>query len=84
MRMNLNGKRVVVAGGSRGIGRCDRLAFADAGAAVFICARGRARKTTSAELAAREVKAHWGVCDLADKDAIADLHRGGGGLARRH
>ena len=72
MKMNLNGKRVVVAGGSRGIGRSIALGFADAGAAVSICARGRAAlDATSAEIATRKVKAHAGVCDLADKDAIS-------------
>lgn len=33
------GKRVVVMGGSRGIGRATALAFASAGASVSICAR---------------------------------------------
>ena len=33
------GKRVIVAGGSRGIGRSVALGFAAAGAAVSICAR---------------------------------------------
>jgi 3-oxoacyl-[acyl-carrier protein] reductase len=72
MKMNLNGKRVVVAGGSRGIGRSIALGFADTGAAVSICARGRAAlDATSAEIATRKVKVHAGMCDLADKDAIA-------------
>ena len=72
MQINLKGKRVVVTGGSKGIGRSIALGFADAGAAVSICARGRAAlDKTSAEIVARGVKAHAGVCDLADKDAIA-------------
>jgi len=72
MKINLNGKRVVVAGGSRGIGRSIALGFADVGAGVSICARGRAAlDTTSAEIAARKVKVHAGVCDLGDKDAIS-------------
>ncbi len=72
MQMNLSGKRVVVAGGSKGIGRSIALGFADAGAAVSICARGRAAlDKTSAEIVSRGVKAHAGECDLADKDAIA-------------
>ena len=37
--MDFTGKRVVVAGGSRGIGRSCALAFAAAGARVSICAR---------------------------------------------
>ena len=72
MKMNLQGKRVVVAGGSKGIGRSIALGFADAGAGVSICARGRAAlDKTSAEIVARGVKAHAGECDLADKGAIA-------------
>lgn len=72
MELNLRGKRVVVAGGSRGIGRSIALAFAGAGAAVSICARGRAAlDATSAEIRGLGVKAHAGECDLADKDAIA-------------
>ena len=40
MQISFKGKRVVVAGGSRGIGRSIALGFAQAGAAVSICARG--------------------------------------------
>ena len=72
MQLNLRGKRVVVAGGSNGIGRSIALGFAAAGAAVSICARGRAAlDRTSAEIAAHGVKAHAAECDLADKQAIA-------------
>jgi len=72
MQLNLRGKRVVVTGGSKGIGRSIALGFADAGAAVSICARGRAAlDETGAEIAARGVEAHAGACDLADKQAIA-------------
>ena len=72
MQLNFKGRRVVVTGGSKGIGRSIALGFADAGAAVSICARGRpALEATSAEIAARGVKAHAAACDLADKAAIA-------------
>jgi 3-oxoacyl-[acyl-carrier protein] reductase len=72
MQIGLPGKRALVAGGSKGIGRSIALAFADAGASVSICARGRAGlDATAAEIEARGVKAHAAECDLADKGAIA-------------
>ena len=40
MNIAFPGKNVLVAGGSRGIGRSIALGFADAGANVSICARG--------------------------------------------
>ena len=39
MQIRFEGKRVLVAGGSRGIGRSVALAFARCGASVAICAR---------------------------------------------
>jgi 3-oxoacyl-[acyl-carrier protein] reductase len=72
MQIALKGKRAVVAGGSKGIGRSIALGLAEAGAAVSICARGRAGlDKTAAEITAHGVKAHAGICDLADKNAIA-------------
>lgn len=63
--------RVVVAGGSRGIGRSIALAFAQAGAAVSICARGLdALEQTHQAIAAHGGVAHAQTCDLADPDAI--------------
>lgn len=71
MAFDFTGKRVIVCGGSRGIGRSIALGFAGAGAAVSICARGESGlKATQAELAAFGHTAHAGACDLADADAI--------------
>jgi len=71
MNIDLTGKRAIVAGGSRGIGRAIALAFAECGAAVSICARGAdALEATRKEIAALDVKAHAATCDLADADAI--------------
>jgi 3-oxoacyl-[acyl-carrier protein] reductase len=71
MHIDLKGRRAIVAGGSKGIGRSIALAFAEAGAAVSICSRGRsALDQTLVELRTRDVTAHATACDLADKDAI--------------
>lgn len=70
MTLDFKDKTVVVAGGSRGIGRAIALAFAAAGARVSICARGRtALDATRAELEAIG-PAHAAVCDLADGAAV--------------
>lgn len=53
MDLELQGKRVVVTGGSRGIGRAITKTFLDEGARVAICARGEAALAeAAAELAA--------------------------------
>ena len=71
MQLALQNKRVIVAGGSRGIGRAIALAFAEAGAAISVCARGRKDlEAAAAAIRARGVAAHAGVCDLADQGAI--------------
>ena len=72
MGFDFTGKRVIVCGGSRGIGRAIAHGFAAGGAAVSICARGSATlEATRAELAALGHPAHAGACDLADAAAIA-------------
>ncbi|MEI7037962.1 SDR family NAD(P)-dependent oxidoreductase [Fulvimonas yonginensis] len=69
---DFSGYRVVVAGGSKGIGRAIARAFAETGAAVSICARGaEALEAARKELLACGPAAHAAVCDLADADAIA-------------
>jgi len=71
MSFDFRGKRVVVTGGSRGIGRAIALGFAEAGAAVSICARGQgALEETRAELARFGGTAHAAGCDLADAEAV--------------
>jgi 3-oxoacyl-[acyl-carrier protein] reductase len=65
MSFDFTGKRVVVAGGSKGIGRSIALGFAKAGAKVSICARGEAALATARdELSAFGVPAHAATCDL--------------------
>jgi 3-oxoacyl-[acyl-carrier protein] reductase len=69
---DFHGYRVVVAGGSRGIGRSIALGFAEAGAAVSICARGAgALEEARQALAFYGTLVHAQSCDLADPAAIA-------------
>jgi len=69
---DFTGRRVVVCGGSRGIGRSIALGFAAAGADVSICAREpKALEATRAEIAKSGHKAHAASCDLGDAKAIA-------------
>jgi 3-oxoacyl-[acyl-carrier protein] reductase len=72
LKIDLSGKRAVITGGSRGIGRAIALACAEAGAAVSICARGaEALAMVRGEIAAHGVTAHAEVCDVADAAAVA-------------
>jgi 3-oxoacyl-[acyl-carrier protein] reductase len=72
MEIRLEGRRAVVTGASKGIGRAIALRFAEAGAAVSICARSLdALQKTSQEIAARGVKTHVEACDVGKKDALA-------------
>jgi len=71
MAFDFSGKRAVVCGGSRGIGRSIALGLAESGAAVSICARGaETLERTRGEIARFGHTAHAGVCDLADAAAI--------------
>jgi len=71
MAKEFAGKRVIVMGGSRGIGRSIALRFAAQGAAVSICARNPGPlDATRREIEALGVKAHAASVDLADAKAI--------------
>ncbi|KAA2213670.1 SDR family NAD(P)-dependent oxidoreductase [Teichococcus oryzae] len=70
--MQLKGRRVVVMGGSRGIGRAIALGFAREGAAVAACARGAAGlEALRGEIGSLDVPAFTAPCDLAQAEQIA-------------
>src|SRR5216683_1244820 len=72
MKIDLSGRRAVVTGGSRGIGRAIALACAEAGASVSVCARGaEALDEVREAIAAHGVTAHAQSCDIADGAALA-------------
>lgn len=72
MPFDFKHKRVLVAGGSRGIGRAIAMNFAAAGAHVAICARGaEALEAAGSELAVHGGRVHAMGCNLADEQAIA-------------
>lgn len=71
MDLGLAGRRALVTGGTKGIGRASAELLADEGAAVAICARdaGEVEETVAA-LRARGVPATGRALDVADADAL--------------
>lgn len=68
---SLAGRRVLVAGGSRGIGLAIARAFAEAGADLSLCARDTTVLQQAADtLGTSSRRVHWQRCDLADPAQI--------------
>ena len=85
MKIDFAGKKAIVCGGSRGIGRAIALGFAACGGDVSICARDpKALEETRAEIAKLGRKAHAASADLAQGDAVRGYVREAvGGAGRR-
>jgi 3-oxoacyl-[acyl-carrier protein] reductase len=71
MNIDFTGKKAIVCGGSRGIGRAIALGFAAAGGDVSICARDAATlEETRSEIAKHGHAAHAASADLSSADAV--------------
>jgi NAD(P)-dependent dehydrogenase (short-subunit alcohol dehydrogenase family) len=71
MDLGLKGKRAVITGASKGIGRAIAEAFADEGTDVAICARNAAEVAAAVgALKAKGVNAFGRALDVADADAL--------------
>ncbi|WP_020694152.1 SDR family NAD(P)-dependent oxidoreductase [Reyranella massiliensis] len=71
MKIDLTGKKAIICGGSRGIGRAIALGFAACGGDVSICARDpKTLDETRAEIAKHGHKAHAASADLSKGDAV--------------
>lgn len=72
MDVSLHGKRAIVTGGSRGIGRSIAITFAENGADVAVCSRGvEALKRAERELQSLGAKVFAACCDVGDASALA-------------
>ncbi len=85
MNIDFTGRKAIVCGGSRGIGRAIALGLAESGADVSICARGaETLEQTRQEIAAHGHKTHCKSVDLGDaaaiKSYIADAAAALGGI----
>jgi 3-oxoacyl-[acyl-carrier protein] reductase len=70
MNIDFTGRKAIICGGSRGIGRAIALGLAASGADVSICARGaETLEHTRAEIAAHGHKAHATSVDLGNEAA---------------
>jgi 3-oxoacyl-[acyl-carrier protein] reductase len=79
MQISFEGKKAVVAGGSRGIGRAIAMALAASGANVAICARGAAGlEAAEAELKRSGRKVYAAPCDLVDGAQVTRYVTGAG------
>ena len=72
MDLGLKGKRAIVLGGTRGIGRAIADLLADEGADVAICARNQDQIDSAVtDLKSKGVSAHGRSVDIADRDALS-------------
>jgi 3-oxoacyl-[acyl-carrier protein] reductase len=69
--LGLNGKKAIVTGGSRGIGRAICELLADEGCDIALCARGEAGiEEAVTALAGKGIRAHGGVVDVSNTQEL--------------
>ena len=73
MDLGLTGKRVLVTGGSKGIGRAIARTFLEEGAVVTICARGEDDLVAAAQELGELGEVHHRTCDMAVEGAPTEL-----------
>src|SRR3954462_9759535 len=74
MDLGLQGRRVVVTGGARGIGRAIALALTGEGCDVAICSRTWSEvDSTLGELRSRNARAYGGTADVTDDIALTSF-----------
>jgi len=77
MQLSFADKSVVVTGASRGIGLAIATSFAQAGASVAICARGKQGLDAAvAGIARYGTRVHGDVCDLGDEASTVNFVKG--------
>src|SRR5262245_6266847 len=71
MNIDFTGKKAIICGGSRGIGKAIALGYAACGGDVSICARdAKTLEETKAEIAKHGHKVHAAKADLANGDSV--------------
>ncbi len=71
MELGLTGKKVLITGGTRGIGHATAMAFAKEGANIALCGRNPEHvNTTLEQLHAIGIKAYGKALDVSDYDAL--------------
>ena len=77
MDLGLSGKKAIVTGGSRGIGRAIAQTLTDEGASVAICARGEEGvQAAKSELEASGATVYAAAADMSDADSVRQFVAG--------